>query len=312
MTQPQASSSFRRVRRLWLMVALASVMALILGGCGIPSGAGGGGGGGSSDDTSGTSTTFASNSTMGKIRDRGYLLVGVRWNAAPFAFQNSSTGAASGMDVDLVNQIATVIFGSTDIEGKIHWVPLDPLDNELALEQNRVDIVVGRYQITVARKNLVDFAGPYLADPQSILVSSAQQLSADGQEFQAPGDFNGQKICWVTGSTDIAAFQALAPSANTSDQRSSLTQCGVDLANGLVSGVVASRVDELQYMKNTSNAQMLDSTWDPALYGIGLKKGVSDLRSFLNDQITAFDYDTSYSTWISGSGDLPQPAVDRY
>lgn len=299
-----------RARRMMAVVALCLSSAL-LAGCGA---IGGGGGGGTTTTLAGnaSNTTFAANSTMETIKQRGHLLVGIRWDAAPFAYQDPSLGSPAGFDVALVQQIAQTIFGSTNIEGKITYVPLDPRDNELALEQNKVDIVVGRYAISPARKQFVDFAGPYFSDPQSILISKA--ASDTNQAPTAASDLNGLSVCTVTGSTDVNALKALAPGVVTVDQKSTVAQCGADLQTGVVQAIAASHVDELTYLNNTSTAQMLNTGYAPALYGIGVHKGTNDLRSFLNDQIEAFKYGDAYQADISSddSNQPDQPPVDRY
>ena len=290
-----------RIARHLRLVALLATAALVLTGCGGPPGAGK-----AADKKSKTTTTFAADSTMGVIKRRGTMVVGVNWNQAPFAYLNDSTGSPSGLDVDLVKQIAISLFDTETIEGKITWVPLKPREFDLALAQNKVDMVVGRYQITVARKNFIDFAGPYFADPQGIVISTTKRDGA-----KAPADLNGKKVCVVNGTTDVAAFKALAPGADVTTVRGNMNECGAELITGTVQAIAGRYIDEQQLVKNASTLTLLDSRYSPSLYGVGIKKGVTDLRTFVNDQISTFEYDESYAAWIPGRK-VDQPTLDRY
>lgn len=249
---------------------------------------------------------------MAAIQRRGQLIVGVVDDEAPFSDIDESTGSWVGFDVELAKILATAIFGS-QIEGKIRWVPLDPRDRELALDQGRVDVALGRYTITQPRKRFVDFAGPYFIAYQEALIQSELREAVSGLP-----DLNGLKVCTVQGSTHFEALEANIPAADTSTVRSSVQECAAELVGGNVAAVVADHVDLLDVAQSGSrNFALLRTQFGQEPYGIGLKKGDVELRRWLNDTLekdVAPAYSTAYSRSIPNdrSNASTMPLIDRY
>ena len=220
-------------------------------------------------------------------------------------YLDPSTGSPSGIDVDLTKHFAQVIFDDENIEGRIRWVPLDPRDNELALEQNKVDMVVGRYGITVARKNFVDFAGPYFADPQSFLIDTQAVQRRDKARSPTRLISTARRFVWLLVRPMLflskSWCQTLTPPLSAKRSMNVVLTWSTDT----VDGIVASYVDELGLMKTSGKLEALDSRYAAAQYGIGVKKGISDFRSFLNNQIEEWEeYDDVVTTWVGPTNDL--------
>jgi len=262
------------------------------------------------DDTFRLPGKFDENSHMALIQRRGNLIVGVVQEAPPFTFQNPNTGSWSGFDIGLVQKIAISIFGS-QIEGKIAWVPLDPRDRETALGVDRIDLAVGRYEITVARKRRVDFAGPYFTAFQNAVI--AQNASS---RISGVTELNGQNVCTVVGSTNFEALKAVAPAAVVKTQARTVFECGAELTKGEVVAVVADHVDLRPLVGGTNNKfETLDAKFAPSPYGIGVRKDRTDFRQFLNDQLTGEDVKEAWPELYEQAvpdDDAEQPAVDRY
>lgn len=294
---------------------IAVALSLILAGCG------GLGAGGSTGATGGQSSkkdkngpgVFDPKSTMAKIQQRKKLNVGVVFNQPPFADENSVTGSPEGFDIDLVQWLAMGIFGSS-IEGKINYIELNPRDRELALDQNKVDIVVGRYDVSAARKRFVDFAGPYYVTSQALVVLSRPQNRADS--ISSALQLSGKKVCTVRGSTNFEALAAVVPSVDMTVQRNSATECGAELVKGTVFGVAADAADMSSFVVSAGgDVRILTTGFGELPYGVGVKKDVNDLREFLNTRISAWkDYQKASDRWLSNvpGRSSQQPTVDRY
>lgn len=292
-------------------VATSVLLTAFLSGCGATSFQKNGATPGPAVDTSGAGV-FEAGSTMARIQERGKLNVGTSFNLGPFASQNEVTGSPEGFDVDLAKWIATGIFG-TNIEGKITFIELDPRDRELALEQGKVDIVIGRYDVSAARKRFVDFAGPYYVTHQVVFVVGSDV--PNGIPVSSFIGLNGRKVCVVRGSTNVEALTVNLPAVDTSMVQNTVAECGVALMNGSVAAVAADAVDATPYLATAGpSVRVLVANYGALPYGVGIRKTVSDLREFVNNRISAWSgYGASQSQFLSnvpGSGG--QPVVDRY
>ncbi len=300
----------RPSRQRWLAGFVAVLAVLMVSGC-----TGGSGKPETTDPPRSTKDTtapgvFDGKSTMSMIQRRGKLIVGMVPDEQPFSYQDSNTGSWSGFDTEIAKQIATGIFG-TRIEGKIQWVTLDPRDREVALEQNRVDIALGRYAITVARKRFADFAGPYYVAHQQAVVTSEKE-----NEIRALVELNGSKVCTVQNSTNYEALKQAIPGADASLVVKTVQECANAILNGQVTGLVADRVDLLPVTSGASDRiALLPEQFGEEPYGIGVRKGVGDLRQYINDLLDrdiADVYGDLYSRTVGDFVPAEPPPVDRY
>lgn len=297
-------------------IGVAVTLTAVLSGCGAGSFGGSSGKSNSAQSTKKDKSgkgVFDPKSTMAAIQKRDKLNVGIEYDLPPFSSANTVTGSPEGFDVDLVKWIATGIFGK-NIENKITYIELDPRDRELALEQNKVDIVVGRYDINAARKRFVDFAGPYYITHQAIVIANNRNTRGTAVINSVFG-LNKKKVCTVRGSTDVDALLSIAPTVDASIQKEKVTDCAALLADQQVSAIAGDSADLRDFIVNSgSDVKVLDASYGALPYGVGIKKGVDDLRKYVNDRISLWkDYDDSQELWLKGiPGNTSQPRVDRY
>lgn len=280
--------------------------------------AGGGGGGGGGGSNSGDPNDedgpgkFEAGSTMETIQKRKKLLVGLPLDEPPFSSRNPRTGAIEGFDVEIAKEIARGIFGSK-LENRIQFLEIDPRDRELQLESNKIDIAMGRYEISVARKKFVDFAGPYYVAHQSAVVGGSR-LGRTVEDLDSLLDLAGRKVCAVQGSTDVVALQQQAPGVDASTVRNTVQECAVLLKDGVVSAVVADYVDLQPLIADREFDDLPRFAAVP--YGIGVHKGTDDFRQYINERLDneiAEVWSDLYSRTIGVTGaDDDQPPTDRY
>jgi glutamate transport system substrate-binding protein len=307
-----------RFRSASRAVAIALTLTTLLSGCGAGDWGSGGSGGGLTpeEEQADAPGKFNDGSTMKKIQDRGKLIVGVNFNSAPFAYKNSVTGSPEGFDVDLTKWIAAGIFGK-NIENRITWVELDPRDRELALEQGRVDMVVGRYDVTAARKRFVDFAGPYYITHQALIVlGDENNVERNLNQVTTVLGLNGRKVCSVRGSANLDALSAIVPAADLTTVKPTVADCGVLLFNRTDAAILADAVDAAPYLATAgASARVLAANFGPLAYGVGLRLDADDFRQYLNDRMTLWDeaWKESQAKYLGAvPGDLGRPEVDRY
>ncbi|MCI6989348.1 MAG: transporter substrate-binding domain-containing protein [Campylobacter sp.] len=104
--------------------------------------------------------------TLEEIKAEKAIRIGVWANQPHFSVLSGDT--YEGFEVDIAKELANLIIGDG---AKIVFVGIDdPNDRINFLENNTVDMVIAAFASTDERKERVDFANPYSAVSQGILV----------------------------------------------------------------------------------------------------------------------------------------------
>lgn len=305
------------VRLSSVVVGLAAGMALTLAACGgsngdagpgaAPASAGGAASGSGYKMTQ--ATAFPASATLDRIRQRGQLIVGTKFDQPLFGLQNPTTGKVEGFDTEMARLLSIRIFGTPD---KVKFVETVSKNREPFLQQGKVDVVVATYTINDARKKLVDFAGPYYTAGQDIMVKSGDTT------IQGVTDLNGKKVCTVEGSTSETNLRAKAPSAQVV-LVDTYSACAEQLLDGRVDAVTTDNVVLLGLVSQHKDAlRLVGSTFTTEPYGIGLMKGDEGFRAFLNDTLEQSYRDGDWamafqSTVGTVAPTTPTtPTIDRY
>ncbi len=300
-----------RKQRLWLP-ALVLAVAMLGAACGDddePTIEGGGSG-----QQGAPAPTFPAGSTMANIQARGKLIVGIKFDQPGLGVKNPATNKVVGFDADIARLIAVDIFGGQvrDIDPKIEFREAPTPQRELLIQNGTVDMVVATYTINDARKQQVDFAGPYFIAGQDIMVK------ADNNSIRSVTDLNGKKVCSVRNSTPAQRVRQQAPQADLIEF-DTYTLCKDALLDGRVEAVTTDNVILGGYVEANPNAlKLVNNLFSKEPYGIGLKKGDDAFRAFINDRLEeiyasgewrqAFEFNL-------GKFGIPTPTpppVDRY
>lgn len=253
--------------------------------------------------------TFADGSTMKKLADAGKITIGTKFDQPLFG-QAGPDGTPTGFDVE----IATLIAAALGIEKKsIEWVETVSANREPFIENGKVDLVVATYTINDTRKEVVDFAGPYYVAGQALMVTK------DNEDITGEDTLEGKKVASVEGSTPAQYMTDNHPEAELSTF-DTYSNCVTALTNGQVDAVTTDNVILAGFV--AANKEELKLVGDGATfteepYGIGLKKGDDDFRTFVNDTLQAAYDDGSWAkAWEATAGAvLPTPdppEIDRY
>ena len=289
-------------RRKSFVVAATAALALSLSACG------GGDSGGSSNPSPVEKPSFAAGTTMEKLSSAGTIKIGTKFDQPLFG-QVGLDGKPVGFDVEIGKLIAAKLGIPAD---KIEWSETVSANREPFIEQGKVDLVIATYTISDKRKQVVDFAGPYYEAGQALMVNK------DNDTIKKPEDVKGKKVCSVTGSTPAATIvdkygAELVPAATYS-------ACLEPLRNKQVEAVTTDNVILAGFVDKEPDAFKLasDETFTKEPYGIGLKKGDTQFRNWINDQLESFEKDGSYKkAWESTAGSVIKtapslPAINRY
>ena len=269
-------------------------------------------GGDDSDAKVDTKASFAAGTTMEKLNKAQKITIGTKFDQPLFG-QKGLSGKPEGFDVE----IAKIISAKLGIpEDKITWVESTSKVREEYIEQGKVDLVVATYTINDKRKLRVDFAGPSYEAGQDIMVKKGDTSITGPESFKA-GD---KKVCSVTGSTPAETIKTyLKDAASQLVLFDVYSKCADALKNGQVDAVTTDNVILLGLVDKSKDAfQLLGKPFTKEPYGIGLKKGDTAFRTFVNDTLEAAGKDGSYEkAWKDTAGkvakDTPTlPTIDRY
>ena len=222
---------------------------------------------------------------------------------------NVTTGSENpeGFDIEIAKMVGAQLGFAPD---QIDFVETVSANREPFIENGEVDIVVATYTINDKRKEVIDFAGPYYVAGQSFLVAKGNPAGI--KDVETLGD---NTICTVTGSTSEKNIKEHTDKVITVDKYSDcLEPIRTGQAQALTTDnvILAGLVDQ-----NGDEFEVLDYTFTEEPYGIGLKKGDDDFRTFINDTLEESEKDGAWKkAWEDPAGKvLPTPeapAVDRY
>jgi len=255
---------------------------------------------------------FAVGTTMATIQARGKMILGTKFDQPLFGLKNPTNNQVEGFDVEIGKIIARAIFGA-DGASKIDYQETTSKVREDAVKDGKVDIVVATYTINDARKQIIDFAGPYYVAGQDILVKKAN-TTITGVESLA-----GKKVCTVQGSTSLTNIQAKAPQADVSITFDKYSLCVEALKDGRVDAVTTDNIILLGFINDDpTNLKLVNKPFTTEPYGIGVKKGDTAFRAFVNDTLDKAYADGSWKkAWDATAGKTGQaaptpPPVNRY
>ncbi len=247
-------------------------------------------------------TAFAAG-TLDTVRQRGALVVGVKADFPPFGFVDER-GQLQGFDIDLSREIARVVLGSPE---RVRLVPVTSANRIPMLQTGQIDAVVATMTITRARKEVVDFSVPYFCSGHLILVRR------ENTTINRFADLNGKRVATVQGSTGDRVVATLAPQAQriTFGQNS---EALLALKDGRAEAFVQDDVLLLAFAKQDNTLKVVG--WPPQMpgpYGIGVRKGDTDLLGAINVALARIRAQGVYTKLVSKwfgevAGQLLQPA----
>lgn len=199
-----------------------------------------------------------------------------------------------GFDIAVACYIAKQLHGE---DVNVEWKEAPSAERENLIQRGDVDIVTATYTINDERKQKVDFAGPYLLAHQDLLVR------ADYDEIKSEADLKDAslKLCSVTGSTSAQNVKKdFAPNADLQEY-GGYSECMTGLANKAVDAVttdnsiLAGFASAEQYQ---DQFKLVGLNLSDEPYGVGLKKGETQLRDDINAAIEKMVEDGSWQEFF--------------
>ncbi|MEU7554417.1 glutamate ABC transporter substrate-binding protein [Streptomyces sp. NPDC044571] len=247
--------------------AVAAVLALTATACG-----------GSSDKAS---------SDGGASGGKDKIVIGIKFDQPGLGLK-SPDGKFSGFDVDVATYVAKELGYQPD---QIEFKQAISSERENLIANGDVKLVVATYTINDKRKAKVDFAGPYFLAHQDLLVRT------DDTSITKAEDLNKKKLCSVTGSTSAQNIKTkLAPEADL-QQNPGYSECLTGLENKALDALTTDDSILAGYAaqeKNKGKFKLVGLKLSDEPYGIGLKKGDTELQTKVNAALKKMVADGSW------------------
>lgn len=256
----------RNVRQGAVIATVAGVFLAVLAGCSSGSGP----------------TEATANGATGSAK----LTIGIA-DDEPGISLKTDNGYA-GFDIDTANYVAGKLGVPT---ANITWKPVDPGERVSALAKGEVDLVVATFSITPEREQQVSFAGPYFVAHQDLLIRR------NDVTITGPETLNGKILCEASGTTSADYVLQHYKGRITVRQVPTFSECVRDLYNGDVDAVstddliLAGFAAEPQYK---GVLKVVGKGFTDERYGIGVKKGDTDLLNKVNAALKSYIDDGSW------------------
>jgi ABC-type amino acid transport substrate-binding protein len=265
-----------------LLAALLALVAVVV----LAAGCGG------DDDDGGAGTGTTGGTSELQTRDPGKLILGSDIPFPPFEFGRKPD--YKGFDIDLVREIATRL----ELDLEIQDTPFDTIFRDLA--QGKFDMVASATTITEEREGAVDFANPYFAAEQSLLVR-------EGSDIRTVEDLAGTVVGAQNGTTgaDYAKEETEAENVRTYDTYDTAYNA---LVAGQIDAVIAdlpAAQDAVEAKDRLEIAMQIDTGEQ---YGFAFQEDADDLREAVNGALDEMRQDGTYEEIYQEYFDKAPPA----
>lgn len=252
------------MKKRFVSAALAAVMALSMTACGSSN---------SAAETTAADTEAAESQAEettaeeAKITDGGTLIVGFDQDFPPMGFVGDD-GEYTGFDLELAQEVAKRL----GLEYKAQPIAWDSKDMEL--ESGNIDCIWNGFTMT-GREDDYTWTEPYMANQQVFVV-------ANDSDINSQADLAG-KIVEVQADSSAEAALKEAPEL-TATFKELLTTADyntafMDLEQGAVDAIAMDViVAGYQIQQRNADFKILDDSLSEEEYGVGFKKGNTELR----------------------------------
>ncbi|MBT2451500.1 glutamate ABC transporter substrate-binding protein [Streptomyces sp. ISL-43] len=203
------------------------------------------------------------------------IVIGIKFDQPGLGLKNPD-GKFTGFDVDVATYVAKELGYQPD---QIEFKQAVSAERENLIANGDVKLVVASYTINDKRKAKVDFAGPYFLAHQDLLVR------ADDSSITKAEDLNKKKLCSVTGSTSAQNVKTkLAPEADLKES-AGYSECLTGLESKAIDALTTDNSILAGYAsqdKNKGKFKLVGLNLSNEPYGIGLKKGDTELQTKVN------------------------------
>lgn len=246
----------RLFTRIIAVVSVFAALLLVLTGCG---------------NSKKSSSQSNNPSSVQQIKKNGTIRIAVFGDLPPYGWVNKD-GKRVGYDVTLAHQVAK------DLGVKAKFVQVNANNRVDALNSNKVDLVLANFTVTPERKQVIDFAKPYMkvsvgvVSPKNKAITKASQLK-------------GKNVIVTKGTTAENYFTSKQPDVKLLKFDSKTQQF-----NALKNGRGVALADDNSYLyawskDNPSYTVGIKSIGPKSYIAPAVKKGNKSLLNWTNKEI---------------------------
>ena len=214
------------------------------------------------------------------------ITIGIKFDQPGLGQQQGNEYA--GFDVEVAKYVAKELGYAED---KITFKESPSAQRETLIESGQVQLVFATYSITDDRKQKVSFGGPYFIAGQDLLVKT------DNTDITGPDAMNGKKLCSVTGSTSAKKIKDNYASQVQLQEYDTYSKCVEALNSGTIDAVTTDNVILAGFAAQSQyqgKLKVVGSPFSEERYGVGLKKGDTELCGKVNAAIEKMVSDGSW------------------
>lgn len=220
---------------------------------------------------------------------QGSITIGIKYDQPGLGQQVGDS--YEGFDVDVARYVANELgYG----EDQITFMEAPSAQRETLIQSGQVGLIFATYSITDARKEKVDFAGPYFIAGQDILVR------ADDTSINGPEDLQGKRLCSVVGSTSAQKIKDQYPEVQLQEV-DTYSKCAEALVAGSMDAMTTDDIILAGYAAQPQYEGQLKVVGNPfseERYGVGLEKGNAELQSDVNAALQKMIDDGSWEEFL--------------
>lgn len=216
-------------------------------------------------------------SSVAAIKKRGTLKVAVFGDLPPYGWVNKD-GKRVGYDVRLARELAK------EMGVKVKFVQVNANNRVDTLNANKADIVLANFTVTSERKQVVDFAKPYMKVSVGVVSPKSKPITNVNQ-------LKGKKVIVTKGTTAENYFTSKQPDVDLLKFDSKTQQF-----NAMKNGRAAALADDNSYLyawvKNNPKYTVGIKHLGPNSYiAPAVKKGNKSLLDWTNKHINKLNKD---------------------
>jgi ABC-type amino acid transport substrate-binding protein len=246
-----------------------------------------------------SSGNSAAGDTMKKIKDRGEVVFGVKYNTAPFGYIDQGETQPKGFDIDLATEVAK------RIGAKPKFVEVTTQNRIPNLQSGKIDIIAASMIATRTRAKTIDFSEVYFSDDQRLMVR-------DDSTIANVGDLAGKTVALVQGGNEEPSLRKAAPAAKVLSFQSwpEALQAllrgdaeALSTTTGILSGLEKTATQAGKHVK------VVGDGFARGPVAMGVRQGDSVLRNEINAALMSMVDDGTYAQIFNKwwNGILPRP-----
>lgn len=230
-------------------------------------------------------------STIAQAKERGKLIVGVKYDTNLFGKKDPQDGQVKGFDIDIAKALAKHLLGD---EQKLALKEVTSKTRIPLLKNGQIDAIIATMTITEERRQIVDFSEVYFEAGQSLLVPINSPIAG----IQ---DLSGKTVIAVKGSTSTANIREKAPQSRVKEYEN-YAEAFMALKAKKGEALTTDNSILLGMQKEDPNFKLVGGLFTSEPYGIAIRKGDIEMRDAVNEMLKNLkesgQYQEIYQKWF--------------